>query len=449
MFNAATSPTYKTALSVSIFHKHIDVFDYLIAHGAQVSNPNRRIKCEVGRNMFFTRSMTGLACLASNHYAVTRLLPRETDDILVITTTPAKIANREWKFCYLPQDFLAMPILNGYVCLSLFIYYAIVSAKKSLLNKIAGSVKRDIAEKLNLSSASFQEYLCGTKLDPIKAAKAKEAISHLYNLRLVNEEMRDELLETVWFVTDHEMKSDLGFTDLPEPLQQTYQDIAQRDIAQLFAEFTSFLYPGVPAIQTNNPLFRKEEYRQSKEEIEQLQNPLNLRTFLDLGDAEIKKQLGLCIDEMDGNPAAELLAQMLFLCNPSKEQESEKEKEKESDEQLTSQSLLSHAQIQKGLRLLIELYSISPENRLKLSISRHQHELLAQMRNHTETVESALMEQNKILIGAVQSLTEQIKLLTVSFSQLNDEHRTMKKQLEGISEEKLPEVQRAASHKFF
>ena len=40
-FKARTSPTYRTALSQSIIHKHDEVFDYLIAQGATIKKTSK------------------------------------------------------------------------------------------------------------------------------------------------------------------------------------------------------------------------------------------------------------------------------------------------------------------------------------------------------------------------------------------------------------------------
>lgn len=474
-FDLLTTPTYKTPLSESIIHSRNAIFDYLIAMGANIDITQQWFRYDIPKgDSFFTRSMLALACSVGHVCAVTYLLPREKhlDSIRLTIRHTKKVTEYErqkWVTYYLPKDFLKTPFLYNYTYLSLFIYQAILSCNKIALGNIAtGITNREEMKAVNLCGTSFQEYLGPNALTSNQALRIEHAIRHLANLRLVNLQIRDDLLEVVRNVTDHKLKSaELKFKDLPEFLQIACERSTQRQMPELFAEFTRYLYFGqkLPAVTTTNSYYKEEDYDLSKAEIELIQNPLNLRTFLDLGDTEIKKQLGLCIDVMDGNAAAELLAQMLYLCNQeiTKEKKKKKEKGEKEEKPQESEALLSHEQIQKGLRLLIELDSMSQENKLKLSVARHQLELNAQMQSHTERVENTFREQNKILTNAVHSLTEtnqqltetvqslaeQVKLLANSLSHLNDEHKSMKKQLDKMSQEKSADTKSRVSHALF
>ncbi len=150
-------------------------------------------------------------------------------------------------------------------------------------------------------------------------------------------------------------------------LHALFQQVSQHTLSGLFAELQHWLLPeeNLPPAPMDSALLSTlaSNYDEStSEKIHRFQDPLHLRSFLDMENTEIVMRLHATHTPQNTLcPAAELLALILFYHSQDKIKEGENE-----------QPLLNGKQIVNGVLALNKLYSLSPAEQLVLSAHQQQ-----------------------------------------------------------------------------
>ncbi len=368
----SSSRTKVTALSVAIANRKWDMARFLIAQGANVSDPT----CESYE----------YAAVFSAPYLVATTLDNMDASIFKLLLAKVQILNPSfsgWGHCTVARFLISQSKGNSH--LGALLYH------EAILRHDVRTIEELIASKLafTINAQSFSDYLKTRTVTTQDAFFATKTINMLIDKNIILKSVG----ENIKTIVSKDVKFELKLDGFPEALKPHLQKPSQRSLVDLFCDLQAWLYPEerLPHVSVDSDLFRRmgnDSPGASAEAIRGRQNIIHLRSLLNLDQASILMRLNSCTSETGENPAALLLAEILLHHSDIKIQ---------TETAKDGEPLLNVKQQSACLTVLNTLYSLTNLEKLLLGVSRQQSVSLAE-----------LSQQNAMLVDDVLTMKNTI-----------------------------------------
>jgi len=362
--------TKVTALSVAIINRKWDMARFLIAQGANASDP--------------TCTSYEYERVYLTPYLAATTLDRMDATIFKLLLAKVQILNPSFAGW---GHFTVAGFLTSHSKSELYtaLYH------EAILRNDQRTIEELIASKLNIivNAQSFSDYLKTRTVTTQDAFYATKTINMLIDKNIIFKSVG----ENIKSIIGKDVKFELKLDAFPEALKPHLQKPSERPLLDLFCDLQAWLYPEerLPHISVDSDLFQRmgnDSSDASFEAIRGRQNIIHLRSLLNLDQASILMRLNNCSSETGENPAALLLAEILLHHSDTKIQTASAKE---------GEPLLSVKQQSICLTVLNALYTLTNLEKLLLGVSRQQSVSLSELsQQNAMLVDDVLIMKNTV-----------------------------------------------------